>query len=381
MELSRFIRANVLAISREWEEFARTCVPAAERMDSLALKDHIGQILEAIAVDLEQPQTADDALLKSRGLKAQTTVETAAQVHGTLRYRAGFDLVQLAAEYRALRASVQRLWADQIGELGGVHVADLLRFNEAVDEALAESIETFSQSVERSADIVFGVLMHEIKNPLSVLHTSAAVLARQRPDDEFVVHVADRVQRNAAAINRMVTALVEFVHLRLGAALQLQLESHDMGELCAQVIGDSQPWTHGRLKLQTRGDLRGTWDEHRTRQVLRNLFLNAIEHGEPAKEVSIELTGAPDAVLIEVTNSGAAIPEEIKQRIFEPFARFGDEVTPQTNVAHRGLGLYIVNEIVRAHGGLVQVHSAEGQTTFRVRLPRHPPGTAADSSH
>ena len=111
MRLAEFIRENMDAILAEWEAFACTLLPAAAGLTSLTLRDHAPQILEAVAKDLETPQTRDEQSEKSKGRahRLEGAPETAAQTHAVLRARGGFDINQLVAEYRALRASVVRL--------------------------------------------------------------------------------------------------------------------------------------------------------------------------------------------------------------------------------------------------------------------------------
>ena len=141
MTLSQFITENMEAIVAEWAAFALTMEPAASTMSALALRDHAKPILLAIARDLESDQTPSEQTEKSHGLSRPLSArETAAATHGALRQVSGFDLNQLGAEYRALRASVIRLWTQQAMVAVDVTVIDdMIRFNEAVDQAIAGS--------------------------------------------------------------------------------------------------------------------------------------------------------------------------------------------------------------------------------------------------
>src|SRR3982751_1533826 len=114
MRLAAFILRDTDKIVAEWEAFAAVQLPAAARMGALALRDHVQQILEAIVKDLSSPQSRDEQTTKSLGRAAVLAgaTETAAQTHAILRARSGFDINQLAAEYRALRASVLHLWTE-----------------------------------------------------------------------------------------------------------------------------------------------------------------------------------------------------------------------------------------------------------------------------
>src|SRR5512143_3720024 len=139
MRLADFIIRNTEAILAEWETFAASLLPAASGMTSLALRDHAKQILEAVAKDMSTPQTKDAQSEKSKGNapKLLGAPETAAQTHAVLRARSGFDINQLAAEYRALRASVLGLWMDSC-EIREIDLDDVVRFNEAIDQGIAE---------------------------------------------------------------------------------------------------------------------------------------------------------------------------------------------------------------------------------------------------
>jgi len=144
VRLAAFIVDRMEAILAEWESFASTQMPAAARMSPLALRDHAKYMLEAVAKDLTTPQTRAEQSEKSKGraFDEVNAPETAAQTHAVLRARSGFDINQLVAEYRALRASVLRLWIDA-GPLDQGGVQDIVRFNEAIDQAVAESVGHF----------------------------------------------------------------------------------------------------------------------------------------------------------------------------------------------------------------------------------------------
>ena len=159
MRLADFIHQNRETIATEWEAFAATLLPAAASMASLALRDHVLEILEAIARDLSTPQTREEQSEKSKGRAPQVAgaPDTAAQTHAVLRAHSGFDINQLVAEYRALRASVLRLRMDH-ARLGPVDMEDVIRFNEAIDQAVAESVDYFHQSVERYRNLLLGML-------------------------------------------------------------------------------------------------------------------------------------------------------------------------------------------------------------------------------
>jgi len=142
MRLAEFIKANTATILAEWVTFAASSGQAGKAMDLEALRDHAAEMLRTIVVDLETTQSDAEEAQKSKGHAPPETpgILTAAEVHGAGRAEAGFTLGEMVSEYRALRASVIRLWTEASGTLTGEDLSDLTRFNEAIDQATAESI-------------------------------------------------------------------------------------------------------------------------------------------------------------------------------------------------------------------------------------------------
>jgi hypothetical protein len=142
MRLADFIAANPEPILAEWEAFARTHVPAGEVMDVAALRDHAADMLTGVAKDLRTHQSELERDEKSKGDAAAEpgAADTAAETHGALRAEAGFTLGQMISEFRALRASVIQLWRANAGGTEATDIEDLTRFNEAIDQAMAESL-------------------------------------------------------------------------------------------------------------------------------------------------------------------------------------------------------------------------------------------------
>ena len=141
VRLGSFIRGNVSQIVHEWISFAGTRIPASDGMTVLALRDHAEEILSFIAADLESPQTRSEQVQKSQGdgPKEGGVHRSAAEIHADLRLNDGFDLDQMVSEYRALRACVVKLWIARSGDVSRSDFDDLIRFNEAIDQAIAES--------------------------------------------------------------------------------------------------------------------------------------------------------------------------------------------------------------------------------------------------
>ena len=135
VRLADFITANTEPILAEWVAFAETCGPAGREMDIAALRDHAVDMLKVIVADLRTSQTDSEQKEKSQGNAepAPDGIETAAEVHGAGRAESGFSVGEMVSEYRALRASVIRLWTKANGTLTGADLEDLMRFNEAIE--------------------------------------------------------------------------------------------------------------------------------------------------------------------------------------------------------------------------------------------------------
>lgn len=373
MRLADFIDAHVPEILEEWEAFAATRLPAASGMSALELRDHAPQILQAIATDLRASQTAEEQSAKSQGRApvVANAPQTAAQVHGIARARSGFDINQMVSEYRALRATVLRMWglAERPSELL-VIIEDTIRFNEAIDQAIAESVALFTEEVDRARNLFLGILGHELRSPLNAIQMTSRYLARLRSDPE----VGDAVQRLIGSGGRMkalLDDLVEYSRTKLAVGILIRPAEADLAQVCTGAIDEIRAAEPGReVQLRTIGHLRGDWDARRLHQLVTNLLLNAFSYRTPDTPVVLELDGSGHDVIVSVANEGPPIPRETLRTLFEPLQRGLQNDGSREEGNHLGLGLFVSREIVKAHHGRIEAHSSDGKTVFRVQLPR-----------
>jgi signal transduction histidine kinase len=365
--LANFILRDMESILAKWEVFAATCLPAAASMASLELRDHAKQILEAVAADLSTSQSPEEQAAKSKGLALAPfpARETAAQTHAVMRARSGYDIKQLVAEYRALRASVLGLWVDSCGP-AAPHLQDVIRFNEAIDQAVAESVAYFSAQVDQARNLLLGMLSHDMRNPLQAVRMTARHLELMNAGAE-VSTAAGRLMRSGAQLQTLLDDLVDFNRTNLGLGISIVPSPVDLGALCAQELEQlGVAYPDSQLQLNVEGDCQGSWDGRRLQQLLGNLVTNAIHHGAPDRPVRVAVVGEETYLRIEVSNSGSAIDREILLQLFEPLKRG----TANGRHPGLGLGLYIVREIAKGHGGVAEVRSDDNETIFTVRLPR-----------
>jgi signal transduction histidine kinase len=374
MRLSQFVAANIEDILAEWEIFARRMIPAAGTMTALAIRDHAREILMTIVADMESAQTETERHLKSEGLGPAGVGLSPADKHGTLRQLVGFDLNQLGAEYRALRATVLRLWAAQARSAGHAELEEVTRFNEGIDQALAESIASYSEHVATSRDTFLAMLGHDLRTPLGALASSLELISRPELSTEQKARTLMVGKRSVASIGQMITDLLEYTRSRLGRGIEVLPRRGDLGELCVEALDEMRAaYPLRAFEGDFAGDLVASFDAPRMRQVLVNLLVNAVQHGAPGQPVQLTATASPDRVCLVIRNQGKPIPADKMQVIFNPLVQVADEDEEpfQRPSSSLGLGLYIAREIVLGHGGLISVRSSEAEgTAFIVELPR-----------
>ena len=375
MRLADFILANCEEILAEWETFARTCAPASGSMDVAALRDHAASMLNAIAADLAQPQSAREQSEKSRGRAPAAEAgapPTAAEEHGAGRARSGFTVVQMVAEYRALRASVIHLWTRKRGELGPDDIDDLTRFNEAIDQSLTESVARFDEDVEKAKETFLAILGHDLRTPLGAIGTSATFMLESGDLREPHRTLAERIASSSRRTVDMVGDLLDFTRSHLGGGIPVEREEVSLGKVVHDVT-DEMCAAHPERKIhvESRGETRGRWDAARLTQAIANLVGNAIQHGAEGTTITVTVDSDDREARVAVHNRGSVISSHRLDGIFNPMRAPERSRRATGPTGSLGLGLYIAERIVSAHGGRIDVASSEERgTTFTVRLPR-----------
>jgi signal transduction histidine kinase len=371
MRLGDFITDHMESIMAEWEAFAGTIVPPALTMDRKALRNHAKLMLEAIALDLRNPQSAEEQRTKSFGLGRKIADESSAETHAAQRLFAGFTIEQMISEYRALRASVLKLWTNGAAFEAASERDDMMRFNEAVDQAIAESVGRYASMVSKSQHLFLAILGHDLRNPLATT-MMAAQFIMQGGDPEKVQTAALRIHHAGKRMNQLVNDLIDYTRTNLGSNLPIIPKPANMERLCTEAIAE-QELAHPEcaFRLLASGNSDGIWDDNRVAQVFSNLLGNAVQYGAPGEPIVVRVQPIETDILFSVANRGSTIPDTQLGRIFEPLVRLASEGEAQMAGNSLGIGLYIAKEIVRAHGGDISVLSThEEGTIFSVRLPR-----------
>ncbi len=370
MRLSAFIRTNSDRILREWEEFVKTH-SAAAALPRWVLRAHAAAILLLIAVGIETPQLPAKQKSNAKDEGVLNPIERVAAVHVDLRIESGFDLVQIMAEYRILRACVLRLWREGDPDGFAQGADDITRFSEAVDQALTEIVPIYEKREANYRDRFLGMLGHDLRNPLNSISMGATSLVRSEGLTDKQRETVSRMITSVRRLDLMVKDILDFARGRLGSPMPITLMPANLGTLVREVADEVRSINPGlSLDFNANCDLTGDWDPERLKQVVSNLLTNAIQHGG-GNTIGVKAESDEDSVLLEVTNEGPPIPKELLGTIFDPLVHGKSSDQNRTRL---GLGLFIVNEIVSAHRGTIAVTSSEeAGTTFSVRLPRHLP--------
>lgn len=380
--LSHFIRDHTEDILCEWEQFARSLQVGTE-MDVVVLRDHAEQMLDVIADDLESPQSAERQISKSQGGTDAPTTDrredmTAAQEHGAGRAESGFTVAQMVAEFRALRASVLRLWIADGGTAAEVNLEEVIRFNEAIDQAVAESISRYTEDLDRTRERFLAILGHDLINPLGAIMTSSRFMIDAGELEEPNRTLITRIDSSAVRMNRLIADLLDFTRTRFGDGIPIVRNDTDARRIIHDVVAETSASQPDRMiQTQLSGDLSGRWDRDRIAQVLSNLIGNAVSHGAADTPIRVSARGTPEEIEIAINNEGSIIANADINSLFHAM-KAGRE---RRDRRHLGLGLYIVEKIVRAHQGTIAVDSTkERGTTFTVTLPRQPSGDDGSSA-
>lgn len=238
--------------------------------------------------------------------------------------------------------------------------------------AMGQLQEQAEDAVVRAqfAEQMMGIVSHDLRNPLSTLRNVSDLLLRMPsvPDDRLK-DLARRMRRAVDASDRLIADMLDFTAARIGKGITVALRQIDLHEVIAQAIADlAARFPERRFMHASTGGSKCVADPGRLAQLLGNLVVNAVTYGSETEPIEVLTDTAPDLARVVVANRGVPISPDLLAKLFEPMTR--GEVSDQ---GHRsvGLGLFIVSEIARAHGGSVSVGSTEAEgTRFIVKLPQ-----------
>ena len=369
MQLSTFIVAGLDTLVEQWQAFGRAAAPSLSRSETAELRDCLKGVLLAIARDMER---ADAGAPR----QARATADGLPSIrHGRLRQQHGIGVGQLVEEFGSLRATVLTRWyfSGARKDSGSV-LHQSLRFNQAVDAALRDSAESFTQALTAARDAYLFTLAQDLRNPLSAIHVASAVLARPDFGPETRRNSNRRVRAALTQMDGLISDLLEYTRRRSAPGIPVDQSSCDLRHVCETAVESVRTSHPARaFHLAMAGDLLLCADAPRVQQALSNLLHNAIQHGDGQSVIKLDAEADEARVSLSVWNAGRAIPEASLEAIFEPWVRVPRDASaaPDRLPASLGLGLFIAREIAVAHGGnITAASSAVAGTRFTIRLPR-----------
>lgn len=302
-------------------------------------------------------------------------------------------LAELAGERSSAEAArVDAVMTNRAAEISSAALMSERRLLEVVmklKSRVAAAVDTASETnklareLQRTADFaqeLLAIVSHDLRNPLGNVLMAAELIRELEPNNTNIAGPLSRMMSNARRAERLIHDLLDFSQARAGGGIPIHRRPVDLHAIVRRAVEDIESVHPGRtFSVKLAGDGNGEWDADRLTQVLSNLFANAVSHGLAGTPIAVSTHGddATVSVIISNANKVGPIPLELIPVLFDPFKRGVTHSNSSTRSV--GLGLYIVHELVRGHGGTVEVSSTVEGTTFRVQLPRSGIGPNVDA--
>jgi sigma-B regulation protein RsbU (phosphoserine phosphatase) len=248
---------------------------------------------------------------------------------------------------------------------------ELMNARKKADTLLAAEIDAQSLLRDRAlfAEQMVGIVSHDLRNPLSAILMGVQLLSRT--ENERSTRVLGHVRNSAERAQRLIEELLDFTQARVGSGLSVNLQSMDLHQVVQDTLDELMlSFPDRKITHVAQGETQCTADADRLAQLIGNLVSNAANYGRAGTPIGVRSAIDGDSALVEIHNEGEPIPKEMLANMFEPMVR---GVTGSNTVRSVGLGLFIVKEIAKSHGGDMAVESSAAQgTTFSLRFPVQP---------
>jgi signal transduction histidine kinase len=254
--------------------------------------------------------------------------------------------------------------------MGGALVGDITTIE---DVSAEREVEIERERIARFQEQMLAIVGHDLRNPLAALVVgieSVEIRSAELPAFQPLVR---RMKSASNRMTRIVEQLLDVTRARLGTGIPIARRESELTPMIRGVV-DELAASHpdATFELVVRSEIRGAWDVDRLSQVVSNLASNALQYGNRAEPIVIELSATEDQATLTVANAVRDKPIEAERLdvIFDPYQRGRDA---HANASGLGLGLYIVSEIVKAHQGTIRAESVGSRTVFYVQLPLRAP--------
>jgi len=372
MKLHDFILRNMELILQAWEDFARDVDTPLPAMDVEGLRNHAEHILRTVVADMQTSQTDQQQIDKAHGRDDLRPDDGPARTHAMTRLTAGFTMDQMVSEYRALRSSVLRLWVAEPSSSEPQQVQQMIRFNEAIDQALVESISTYGRAVEATRKTVLGVLGHDLRTPLGAITLASGLLKNADYLHARENKLSQQIHVSVERANTMVNNLLDLARCNLGKGIPICLENVCLNEISQSIVEELRTaFPRANIDYVADDPVEGLFDPMRIAQAFANLIGNAIRHGSKKHPVRVRLSATGERAVFSVQNHGEVIPPDVIPRLCELGERHSSFAQGDRGPsAGLGLGLFIASQIILSHEGEITVESTPANgTCFYASIP------------
>ncbi|MEL7516768.1 MAG: PAS domain-containing sensor histidine kinase [Pseudomonadota bacterium] len=233
------------------------------------------------------------------------------------------------------------------------------------DKARARALQS-SEDESLLREQFIAILGHDLRNPLAAIGSAVRIAAR-RPHDEKIADMFAAINGSADRMEKLIDTIMDFARARLGGGIPVDLKPvTNLADGFEQVVDEIRlAYPERRIETSFGFESNLVCDPARLDQLLSNLVANAVTHGSRDKPISITTESVDGSFVLLVSNSGKKVPQDILINLFKPFERAG----ASDSLQGLGLGLYIADQIAKAHSGQINATSDQDLTTFRLEIP------------
>lgn len=360
---ARIIENNKEQIIDDWVKAVRAELITTRETPELVLRDHVPLFLEDIITIMKSHETFDITEEKSnfKGMLDRSIG------HGRHRSTSsGYDVEQVLREYIILHRILTKLLRD--GKVYSTEIADLIKY--IIESSMLHGVGAFTQSLDEIRQKLLGVLVHDLRNPISAAFLAIGAL-RQEDEPGRFNKVKEMTKNSISRSLELMENLLESVTVGPGEGLTMEFSQKDLLEYIESVYHEaSEIYSNEIVLICDKDEIVGVFDCAMIQRVLENIVNNAVKYGSRKTKITMTVEDSSEFVTIDVHNSGNPIPEQQQKEIFKFLSTTNGEAPGK--LKSWGMGLTIVKTVAREHGGTLKlVSNEEHGTTFSLMLGKY----------
>ncbi len=360
---AKLLRESISPIMEKWEHEVKKTVPAARTTNSIALYDHLPNIIEDIADIMERHIGIEDVSLDNTFYEI---LENSSH-HG--RHRANtsnYTVEQVVQEYIIFHRILSEFLKSKLGY--NEDVSDLLKY--IIETSILKSVGTFSRAIQEMQEKLIGTLAHDIRNPLSVAQLSFELI-KSDLEGKWSEKIRSSGEQNVRKALSLIEGLMNGITVKAGEGMMLDFEETNLLEDIEWIQKEANEVYANKIELRCdEKEILGVFDPTAVRRLLENLISNAVKYGTTAEPITITAKNQKDCVIIGVHNNGNPISKEKQSNIFKFLER--DNINRSVSNKSWGMGLTLALIVTDAHGGSITLTSNQEEgTLFEVRLVKY----------